>query len=126
MAWLLFGALGLVPDEKAARAVSVVALATVTVLVPATVETLSRGRSLGKLAMGIRIVRVDEAPAGFVHAVLLRAFVPAAIQFVLGMVPFLPLGIAFWLADILCIFREDRRCIHDLIADTKVIKVEKS
>lgn len=81
-----------------------------------------RGQTLGKLAVGIRIVRVDEAPAGFVHAVLLRAFVPAAIQFVLGMVPFLPLGIAFWLADILCIFREDRRCLHDMIAGTKVVQ----
>lgn len=72
LAWLLFGALNLVPDEKAARAVGVVALATVTVLVPATVETLSRGRSLGKAAMGIRIVRDDGGPVLFRQA-LVRA-----------------------------------------------------
>lgn len=72
LAWLLFGALNLVPDEKAARAVGVVALATVTVLVPATVETLSRGRSLGKLAMGIRVVRDDGGPVLFRQA-LVRA-----------------------------------------------------
>lgn len=72
LAWLLVGALRLVPDEKAARAVGVVLLATVTVVVPATVETLSRGRSLGKLALGIRIVRDDGGPVLFRQA-LVRA-----------------------------------------------------
>ena len=69
---LLAAALDVVPDDKAARAVGVVLLATVTVLVPATVETLSRGRSLGKLAMGIRIVRDDGGPVLFRQA-LVRA-----------------------------------------------------
>ena len=72
LAWLLIGALGLVTDDKAARALGVVLLATVTVLVPATVETLSRGRSLGKLVMGVRIVRDDGGPVLFRQA-LVRA-----------------------------------------------------
>ena len=37
-------------------------LVTVMVVLPTTVETLTRGRSLGKLAMGIRIVRDDGGP----------------------------------------------------------------
>lgn len=43
-----------------------------TVAVPCTVELLLRGRSLGKLALGLRIVRDDGGAIGFRHA-LLRA-----------------------------------------------------
>lgn len=46
----------------------------VTVAVPTTVETLTRGRSLGKLAVGGRIVRSDGGASGFRHA-LIRAVV---------------------------------------------------
>lgn len=44
----------------------------VLVAVPAAVETLTRGRSLGKLAVGGRIVRADGGAIGFRHA-LIRA-----------------------------------------------------
>jgi uncharacterized RDD family membrane protein YckC len=40
--------------------------------IPVTVETLSRGRSLGKLATGVRVVRDDGGPVRFRHA-LVRA-----------------------------------------------------
>ncbi len=51
-------------------------LTTVVVLVaaPVTIETLTRGRSLGKLAMGMRIVRDDGGPITVRHA-LVRALV---------------------------------------------------
>ncbi len=37
-------------------------------VVPTTVETLSRGRSLGKAATGLRVVREDGGPIGFQQA----------------------------------------------------------
>lgn len=43
-----------------------------TVAVPCTVETLMRGRSVGKLALGLRVVRDDGGAIGFRHA-LIRA-----------------------------------------------------
>lgn len=43
-----------------------------TVAIPCTVELLMRGRSLGKLALGLRVVRDDGGAIGFRHA-LLRA-----------------------------------------------------
>ncbi|MEE6273436.1 RDD family protein [Georgenia wangjunii] len=46
----------------------IVALVCVVVIAPTTVETLTRGRSLGKLATGIRIVRDDGGPIRFRHA----------------------------------------------------------
>lgn len=51
-----------------------VAIAVLVVGIPVTVETLSRGRSVGKLACGIRVVRDDGGPVRFRHA-LVRALV---------------------------------------------------
>jgi uncharacterized RDD family membrane protein YckC len=84
----------------------------------------TRGQSLGKLIAGIRIVRhPDGLKVGFVRAWLLREFVPALLGLVPVVGPVL-LSPLFTLVDALYIFREDRRCIHDLIAGTKVVEVE--
>lgn len=67
---LAIGALvqgGMLP-ESALAPVSIALLVLVTVVIPTTVETLSRGRSLGKLAVGGRIVRTDGGAIGFRHA----------------------------------------------------------
>jgi len=47
---------------------------TVLVLVPMTIETLTRGKSLGRLAVGLRIVRDDGGPVTVRHA-FIRAMV---------------------------------------------------
>jgi uncharacterized RDD family membrane protein YckC len=49
-------------------------LVVVFVVVPTTVETLTRGKSLGKLAVGLRTVRDDAGPITFQHA-LIRSLV---------------------------------------------------
>ncbi|GAA1059555.1 RDD family protein [Agromyces bracchium] len=63
---------GLELDEAAFRAVGIALLVSCIVVLPTAVETASRGRSLGKLAMGIRVVRDDGGSIGFRHA-LIRA-----------------------------------------------------
>jgi uncharacterized RDD family membrane protein YckC len=55
-------------DDAALAAVTIATVAAITVIVPTTVETLSRGRSLGKLAAGIAIVRDDGGPVRFRQA----------------------------------------------------------
>lgn len=71
------------------------------------------GQTVGKRIMNIKIVKYDdESEGGFVHNVLLRGIVNGII----GIIPF------YGLVDVLFIFRDDQRCIHDLIASTKVIK----
>ncbi|MEO7413250.1 MAG: RDD family protein [Opitutaceae bacterium] len=78
----------------------------------------TRGQTIGKRILGLRIVRnADASKAGFVHGWLIRGLVPALI----GLIPWI--GTIFTLVDICFIFRADRRCIHDLLADTKVVKV---
>jgi uncharacterized RDD family membrane protein YckC len=54
--------------------VSIVGIVLCTVVGPAAIETLSHGKSLGRLAVGARIVRNDGGAAGLRHA-LIRAFV---------------------------------------------------
>ncbi len=59
-------------DPAAGAAVSLSALVLVIVGYPAIFETLSRGRSLGKLMMGLRVVSDDGGPERFRQA-LMRA-----------------------------------------------------
>lgn len=73
------------------------------------------GQSIGKKLVKIKIVRTDGSPATL-QQIAIRRLGP--VQFA-QLVPVL--GMIFGLVDVLCIFRESRLCIHDQIADTKVI-----
>jgi uncharacterized RDD family membrane protein YckC len=77
----------------------------------------TRGQSIGKRIVGIRIVtHPDGANPGGVKTILMRGFIP-------GIISNIPLlGFLFSITNICFIFREDRRCIHDLIAGTQVVK----
>jgi uncharacterized RDD family membrane protein YckC len=76
-----------------------------------------RGQSIGKMLVGIHIVRAqDGSRAGFLKAVLLRWFVFSLIESIGFIGPALTLG------NVLMIFRKDRRCLHDLVAETLVTK----
>lgn len=55
-------------DRTLVAAAGLVMVVIVFVAYPVTVETLSRGRSLGKLALGLRVVRDDGGPIRFRHA----------------------------------------------------------
>jgi uncharacterized RDD family membrane protein YckC len=73
------------------------------------------GQSLGKKWTGIRIEMLNGERVTFGTGVALRNWVPKVI----GAVPYL--GMIFHLIDCLYIFREDRRCVHDHIAGTRVV-----
>lgn len=55
-------------DQALITAVSVAALVLCLVVIPTAVETATHGKSLGKLAIGSRIVRDDGGSIGFRHA----------------------------------------------------------
>ncbi|MFF7365979.1 RDD family protein [Streptomyces sp. NPDC008125] len=57
-------------DDAAVAAVAVASFLLVLVGGPIAVETLSHGRSLGKLACGLRVVREDGGPIAFRHALV--------------------------------------------------------
>ena len=97
---------------------ALIAIAFLGICIIQMVFLVKHGQSLGKRALGIKIVSVsDESIPGFVKVYLLRQFVPALICGI----PYA--GIVVWLADSLFIYRYDRRCLHDLIAETKVVKI---
>ncbi|RLP79787.1 RDD family protein [Mycetocola lacteus] len=74
--FMLLGMLSTMIDMDAAigQALSVAVVATGLVILPATVETLTRGRSVGRFTVGARIVRNDGGAISFRHA-LTRALV---------------------------------------------------
>lgn len=61
-------------DEAMAQAIVYALLAVVFLVVPITVETLTRGRSLGKLVFGLQVIRDDGGPIRLRHAAV-RALV---------------------------------------------------
>ena len=72
-------------------------------------------QTFGKKMLGIKIVRSDGSRAGLARIFWLRMFVPGLI----GAIPLV--GGLFSLIDPLFIFGEEKRCVHDLIADTIVV-----
>ena len=75
-----------------------------------------RGQTIGKIVMGLRIVRFEDGGnPGFVKAVLLRTFLWAIIT----AVPVV--GTLIGVVGILFIFRDDQRCLHDHLAGTRVV-----
>ena len=75
---LLWGSLTLLSDTDDAAVTAITLAETVLCFVgiPIVVETSTRGRSLGKLVMGLRTVRDDGGPVRFRHA-LVRAVLGA-------------------------------------------------
>lgn len=66
-------------DDAAAAAISLSVLVAVLVGYPVALETLYRGRTLGKAALGLRVVRDDGGPIAFRHA-LMRALVGTFVE----------------------------------------------
>lgn len=88
-------------------------VAYIIIVTVAQVVMLSKhGQTIGKKVLKMKIVKVDTGMnGGFVTNVVLRGFVNG----LLGIIPF------YSLIDILFIFSDDRRCLHDKIAGTKVV-----
>ena len=74
-----------------------------------------RGQTLGKALLGLRIVRPDGSRAGLGRLLLARYGVIHALGI-------LSVGQFFAFIDAAFIFRASRRCLHDQIANTIVVK----
>ncbi|MGE7391813.1 RDD family protein [Streptomyces sp. NPDC004126] len=98
-------------DEAAQAAVAVASLLLVVVGVPIAVETLSQGRSLGKLACGLRVVREDGGPIRFRHALVRGAMGVVELLLTFGAV-----------ACIASLVSERGRRLGDVFAGTLVVR----
>lgn len=98
-------------DSAAVAAVSVATFLLVQVGIPIVIETLSHGRSLGKVICGLRVVREDGGPIRFRHALVRGAM--GAIEIVLTM------GVVAAIASL--VSARGRR-VGDVFAGTLVIR----
>lgn len=99
-------------DEAAGTALLLVTSVSILVGLPVTVETLTRGRSLGKLAAGLRVVRDDGGPIRFRHA-LIRGLL-GVLEFYIsyGSIPL-----------IVSLANKRGKRVGDLLAGTYVVRV---
>jgi uncharacterized RDD family membrane protein YckC len=75
------------------------------------------GQTIGKRVVKIRIVSYDDGSnPGFWRAVGLRDLVP----WIIGLV----VGLLFWAIDNAFIFGRERRCVHDYMAATIVVRAD--
>jgi uncharacterized RDD family membrane protein YckC len=72
----------------------------------------ANGQSIGKKAVSIKIVRRDGSEVSVSRVIWLRN----VVNMILGIIPF------YGFIDALFIFGNARRCVHDHLADTIVIK----
>lgn len=76
----------------------------------------SNGQTIGKKLLGIRIAKLDHAVPPLTTT-LGKRYLPITLASLVPMV-----GQILTIVDILFIFRGDRRCVHDHVAGTQVIK----
>jgi uncharacterized RDD family membrane protein YckC len=74
------------------------------------------GQSPGKRLLGIRVVRRDGSPASAARIFWLRNL----LNCLPAIVP--PVGVVYGVVDSAFIFSQSRRCLHDRLADTIVVK----
>ena len=71
-------------NPAAVAALGLTVFVLIVVGYPTTIETLSRGRSLGKLALGLRVVSDDGGPERFRQALMRALLAVLEIWFTLG------------------------------------------
>lgn len=108
----VLGAAVSLADPALAATLGLVAVVAVLVAVPVAVETLTHGRSLGKLALGLRVVRDDGGPVRFRHS-LTRGLAGFFVDF------WLVLGVG---AVVTSMLSKDAKRLGDLMAGTLVVK----
>jgi uncharacterized RDD family membrane protein YckC len=78
---------------------------------------VNNGQTIGKRTLGIKIVDID----GNLPTVMQHLFKRYAMFLIPGQIPVV--GGTISIINILFIFGKKKRCIHDLIANTKVVKI---
>ncbi|XVQ12272.1 RDD family protein [Spirillospora sp. CA-255316] len=111
LALYVVGMTTLIADEAWAVGLSILVVALVLVGYPCAFETLSRGRTLGKLAVGLRVVADDGGPIRFRQA-LVRALAGFLEFFVLYGAP----------ALLTSLFNRRGKRLGDVFAGTVVIQ----
>lgn len=96
-------------SDAAVAALRIVLIVAVVFGYPIAMETLTRGRTLGKMVMGLRVVRDDAGPIGFRQAFTRGAF--AIVDFLTS----------FVVSVLTMLLTERSKRVGDLLAGTVVV-----
>ena len=109
----LVEAVGADVSDAAGSAIGLVVFVLLTIGYPVAFESLLRGRTPGKAAVGLRVVRDDGGPIGFRHA-FVRGLAGAFLE---------RPGITFFVGGLITMLLNDRsKRIGDLLAGTVVLQ----
>lgn len=106
-------------DQDAGALVRTTAVGIIAYAIVNGYPLAQRGQTLGKMAVGVRIV---SARTGAIVPLWNSLGVRYALVQIIIQIPVA--GVVFALADALCIFGERRRCLHDFLAGTEVVEAQ--
>ncbi len=107
----LFLTISVVSDEALATVGQRLTMIVAWLVFPVTLETMTRGKSVGKFAMGLRTVRDDAGPISFGHAL------------VRGILGIAEIGVLAGVPAVLCALTNNKgKRIGDLLAGTYVVR----
>ncbi|RJS20751.1 RDD family protein [Corallococcus sp. H22C18031201] len=115
---LVLGILGGMFEDEDSAAVPLILLGilgTLGALVFQCVRVHQSGQSIGKRMMRIKVVRLDGSRADTARIIVLRNVIPTLVGSFCSVLS---------IVDPMFIFGNDRRCLHDLMADTIVVNVD--
>ena len=113
------------PRDHPPQGQVVLMYATLALLIPIAITYLAlngyllatRGQSIGKWLLGIQIVDAETNELLSIRRIIMQRVIPVFLVMALP-----GIGILLLLIDIGPLGREDQRCVHDLLACSKVIK----
>jgi uncharacterized RDD family membrane protein YckC len=99
-------------DGASTRAASVVAVLAVTLLYAPLMLATNEGRTVGKQALSIRVVRADASPPDWRTAIMREVVVKGIFGFI---------GIALVIDVLVPLFDRHQRALHDMACSTRVV-----
>jgi uncharacterized RDD family membrane protein YckC len=121
----LLAALGLTVDTDGGAAafivaalLAVLAFSVAALLYAPAMMSRTNGRTVGRMAMNIRVIRAGGEPISFGFALLREVLVKSLLVGVIASATF---GLA-WLLDVLWpLWDEENRALHDFVVNTRTI-----
>ncbi len=95
------------------------AVAIVALLYAPLMMSRTNGKTLGRMALGIRVVRAGGQPITFWFAMLREVVVKALVFGIAGSLTF---GLASLLDVLWPLWDDENRALHDFVVDTRVVR----
>jgi uncharacterized RDD family membrane protein YckC len=93
-------------------------VAVIAMLYAPAMMARTNGRTLGRVATGIRVIRADGSPVTFGFAMVREVLVKSLL---LGLLSSLTLGLAHLLDVLWPLWDEENRALHDFVVNTRTI-----